>query len=57
MAIMVISFNENDIELLDKAAKEEARSRSSYIQMIFTKYLQNNSSHKKLKSKKEHNNG
>jgi metal-responsive CopG/Arc/MetJ family transcriptional regulator len=49
MAVMVISLKEKEVELLDKAAQEETRTRSGYIQHIFTKYLQNNSKKKKEK--------
>jgi metal-responsive CopG/Arc/MetJ family transcriptional regulator len=51
MAVMVISLKEKEVELLDKAAQEETRTRSGYIQHIFTKYLS-----KKIK-KKENDNG
>jgi metal-responsive CopG/Arc/MetJ family transcriptional regulator len=52
-AIMVISLKEKDLKLLDKAAKEKTRTRSSYIQMLFAKYLQQNS--KKIKKKEKEN--
>jgi metal-responsive CopG/Arc/MetJ family transcriptional regulator len=37
---MVIDLSLTDLELLDKKAKEETRSRSGYIQLILKQYLQ-----------------